>query len=346
MTPLLVPPALFVSSCPFDLSGSKERILLEITTRCNQQCKHCFAPSDLRRDIDITLLSAVFSDIADDPAVEQVWLSGGEPLLHPQVVDICRLVSKAGKSPSISTNGDLLTTALAKELSRAGVAFFHISLDGPNSFIHDGIRSSPGAHGRVVSAVKLLLALNVRVAASCVLTSANLSVIKETASFADDIGISELTFYPPSKGGNVSFADVEKIQAALVTSDARDALVAADHMTSHCTVDAVRMPFESVKSLDLCQGERFFTICADGTLGPCPWYVNSDRDRSRVCLKTYSWQMAKRSVAESFREAKRDHRQSRTLCANCKHLFSCGGGCPAQGDIDPLCIARRLSRES
>lgn len=88
-----------VNACPFNLQDGKERILWEITPRCNMNCKHClfFSENGKSKKDEITISEAfkIIDNIKKDKMIKAIWISGGEPLLRKDIVDICKYISKA-----------------------------------------------------------------------------------------------------------------------------------------------------------------------------------------------------------------------------------------------------------
>ncbi len=60
---------------------------------------------------------------------DRIAVSGGEPLLHPEIVDLIGFIAGQGIKPVLLTNGETLTWELAKDLQRAGLAKFHFHVD-------------------------------------------------------------------------------------------------------------------------------------------------------------------------------------------------------------------------
>jgi uncharacterized radical SAM superfamily Fe-S cluster-containing enzyme len=58
-----------------------------------------------------------------------VSIAGGDPLVHPEIVEIVRMVAQDGLKPIINTNGLALTEALLGQLKQAGVAGFTFHID-------------------------------------------------------------------------------------------------------------------------------------------------------------------------------------------------------------------------
>lgn len=101
---------------------------LEVTTRCNLQCKGCYR--DPRKEGHKSL-----AEIADDLRVfkenrisDCMSIAGGDPLVHPDIVKIVKMIEQGGWKPILNTNGLALTKELLIELKNAGLKgiTFHI----------------------------------------------------------------------------------------------------------------------------------------------------------------------------------------------------------------------------
>jgi Radical SAM superfamily/4Fe-4S single cluster domain len=101
---------------------------LEPTKKCNLACLGCYRENDprghksleeVRHDLD------VFRRLR---TVDGVSIAGGDPLVHPEIVEIVAMVARQGLKPIVNTNGLALTEDLLAELKRAGLAglTFHI----------------------------------------------------------------------------------------------------------------------------------------------------------------------------------------------------------------------------
>lgn len=102
---------------------------LEVTTRCNLACKGCYR--DAKKEGHKTL-----AEIDEDIAVfrrerksDCMSIAGGEPLLHPEIVEIVRRVAAGGWKPIVNTNGLSLTADLLRDLKTAGVHGFTFHID-------------------------------------------------------------------------------------------------------------------------------------------------------------------------------------------------------------------------
>lgn len=106
---------------------------IEITTRCNLECRYCARAFVQPAATDLAL--ADFARILERlPAAYRITLVGlGEPLLHAQVVALVALAKASGRRVGLVTNAQLLTAALAAELLAAGLDSIAFSLDSADT---------------------------------------------------------------------------------------------------------------------------------------------------------------------------------------------------------------------
>lgn len=102
---------------------------LEITTHCNLACKGCYR--DPKKEGHKSL-----EEIKEDLHVFKTYrksdcmsIAGGDPLIHPQIVEIIKLIKAQDWKPIINTNGLALTPALLHNLKKAGTAGFTFHID-------------------------------------------------------------------------------------------------------------------------------------------------------------------------------------------------------------------------
>lgn len=131
----------------------------ECTTRCNLHCRHC--GSDCKeaageRDMPIADFIGALKTIPpkDIPKNFTVVLTGGEPLLRPDLAEAGRQIRECGCHWGMVSNGYFYTAEKQRELLRAGMGALTISLDGLEQS-HDWMRGRAGSFERAVNAVKL-----------------------------------------------------------------------------------------------------------------------------------------------------------------------------------------------
>ncbi|MQA28636.1 MAG: radical SAM protein [Luteitalea sp.] len=101
---------------------------LYVTDQCNLDCAYCTEYDNSRPHPSLVDLTRWLTRIRDLGTV-RVALVGGEPLMHPDIVEIVRRAKQLGLSTSLTTNGFLLTRSLVEGLEEAGLEVMQISVD-------------------------------------------------------------------------------------------------------------------------------------------------------------------------------------------------------------------------
>lgn len=102
---------------------------LEVTTKCNLACKGCYRDphkdghkplAEIARDLDV---------FAAKRKSDSMSIAGGDPLVHPDIVEIVRMIRQRGWKPVLNTNGLAMTPELLRDLKKAGVYGFTFHVD-------------------------------------------------------------------------------------------------------------------------------------------------------------------------------------------------------------------------
>ncbi len=99
-----------------------------VTRRCNLACGYCFEYDDKSPPVPFETLRQRIHELKRLRTVF-VTLNGGEPLLHPQIVEVVAEIRRCGMTPMMNTNGFLLKPRLINELGKAGLYGMQISVD-------------------------------------------------------------------------------------------------------------------------------------------------------------------------------------------------------------------------
>ncbi|HZW37876.1 MAG TPA: radical SAM protein [Ignavibacteriaceae bacterium] len=108
---------------------------LEPTAKCNLHCDGCYRNNtythksleEVKKEMDI------FTSLR---RCDGVSIAGGDPLLHPDIIDIVKDIKERGLKPIINTNGIALTKELLFELKKAGVFGFTFHIDSKQGRPH------------------------------------------------------------------------------------------------------------------------------------------------------------------------------------------------------------------
>src|SRR3982751_6879790 len=101
---------------------------LYVTDRCNLDCSYCTEYDNSKPHPKLEDLKLWIKKIRDLGTM-RIALVGGEPLMHPNVVEIVRYCRDLGFATSLTTNGFLLTRQKLRELEEAGLQVMQISVD-------------------------------------------------------------------------------------------------------------------------------------------------------------------------------------------------------------------------
>src|SRR5574337_294925 len=130
-----------------------------ITRRCNLKCAHCYLDAkELSGEDELTTVEAkkALDRISSISTQAMLILTGGEPLLRPDIHEIAGYASSLGLTVVIGTNGTAIDGNSIKRLIGAGVKGFGLSLDSAVPIYHDRFRGMDGAWARTMEALDTL----------------------------------------------------------------------------------------------------------------------------------------------------------------------------------------------
>lgn len=102
---------------------------LEPTAKCNLSCLGCYRENDPRGHKSLEQVRSDLEVFKRYRNIDGISIAGGDPLVHPQIVEIVRMIAAEGLKPILNTNGLALTEELLTKLKDAGVAAFTFHID-------------------------------------------------------------------------------------------------------------------------------------------------------------------------------------------------------------------------
>ncbi|RTZ58383.1 MAG: heme d1 biosynthesis radical SAM protein NirJ [Gammaproteobacteria bacterium] len=149
-------------------------VIWNLVRRCNLTCKHCYSIS---ADVDFPgeLNTGQVFEVMDDLKqfrVPVLILSGGEPLLRPDIYEISHRSKDMGFYTALSTNGTLIDKSNIRKIADVGYDYLGISIDGLRD-IHDEVRQKQGAFDASMHAVRLCRDAGIKVGLRFTITQAN-----------------------------------------------------------------------------------------------------------------------------------------------------------------------------
>ncbi len=170
-------------------------VIWNLIRRCNLTCKHCYALS-ADHDYPGELSTAQVFEVMDDLKafkVPALILSGGEPLLRPDIFEISARAKEMGFFVGLSTNGTLIDAAMADRIAAFGFHYVGISLDGIGA-THDKFRRLVGAFDRSLGGVRLLRERGVKVGLRYTMTALNAHDFEPLLQLMRDEGADKFYF--------------------------------------------------------------------------------------------------------------------------------------------------------
>jgi len=112
------------------LASTKHPFLVHIIPmrRCNLDCGYCNEYDDVSKPVPLEEMKRRL-DILADMGTSMITISGGEPLMHPELEEVIRHMRKRGIYAGMITNGFLLSKERIAKLNDAGLEFLQISID-------------------------------------------------------------------------------------------------------------------------------------------------------------------------------------------------------------------------
>lgn len=249
-------------------------VSFEVTDSCTCYCKHCDHGGP--RDDSQLMPPAAYRRYVEElrPCVVQV--SGGEPLLRPDVAEIVRNIKYDGRLPYtiLVSNWSLMTEELYLELHEAGIDQFSVSLDFPDER-HDVFRGYPGLYSHLSDLIPRCarhgfddIVLN-----SCI-TSENVAEINAMADKAREWGVNMCySAYSPRRTGCRDYFLNSALQIETLNRELDRVEARRDStnwiVNSPTTLAATREYFANGGRPGCKAGLRFLVVTARGELQPC-----------------------------------------------------------------------------
>lgn len=149
-------------------------VIWNLIRRCNLTCKHCYsisADKDFPGELSTQEVCAVMDDLKSC-GVPVLILSGGEPLLRPDLYEIAARAKQMGFYVGLSSNGTLIDEANIGRIAAVGFDYVGVSLDGIKD-THDKFRRMVGAYDRSLNAIRLCRDAGIKIGVRFTLTQHN-----------------------------------------------------------------------------------------------------------------------------------------------------------------------------
>jgi len=177
-------------------------VIWNLIRRCNLTCKHCYSIS---ADIDFPgeLATAQVLDVMQDLrsfGVPVLILSGGEPLLRPDIFEVSKHAKAMGFYVGLSTNGTLITAENIERIAAVGYDYVGVSLDGTRD-THDHFRQKQGAYEQSFAGIRLCLDHGIKVGMRFSITKDNAQELPLMLELMQEEGVDKFYLSHLNYGG-------------------------------------------------------------------------------------------------------------------------------------------------
>jgi mycofactocin biosynthetic radical S-adenosylmethionine protein MftC len=321
-------------------------VVLDITNRCNLNCKHCsIAPSfNSAEELSKKEWFSVIDDLTE-AKVLQLLISGGEPLMRPDIFDILDYIDKkAIYLEGLNTNGTLITKeAAAKLASYKKLNHIQISIDGASPETHDKIRGVD-TFNKMLEGAESLAEKKCRLGVFTTVNKYNSKDLEDIVKLSIKLGVRSVNFTPILKIGNACLHDKEiglsryeliSLMEEIAFIKEKYGKIVSGTLPQMASDFNKKNALKDIKQQDLpvhiysgCKAT--FNRCAirhDGAVLPC------DRLSETVAgyvTKTPFLEIWRDStVFNDFRKRWETPIDKTFECKNCEYNVICSGGCPA-----------------
>ena len=310
-------------------------VALNLTRRCNLKCEHCYLDAGARLHGEDELSTVEVQTILDDIAAlsdeTMVVLTGGEPMLRPDINHLARHASGLGLMVVVGTNGTLLDEERVSEFKEAGVRGVGISLDSLDPAYHDGFRGLPGAWDKAMRSMDACRRGGLGFQIHFSVFDDNAHELDDMIAFAKSVGALTLNVFflvctgRGEKVTNISHETYEKVLRKVTQAayEEQDLIIRAK-----CAPHFKRMAMELDPSWPITlahgyeaggclAGTRYCRVTPEGEITPCPYMENtagSARDQGFAEV----WRNA--PLFTALRNPKLEGR-----CGECEYRMICGG---------------------
>lgn len=163
-------------------------VYVEITNKCNLFCKHCYNASSSSNQLNIN--KERFKWIIDSckkNGIRLISLSGGEPLLNPDIIQIIKDITYNNLECKVVTNGTLINRDFLESIKDCPNVRFQISLHGSSENIHEYL-SSVKSFSTIVANIGLLKEYNMPFMVKTIINKENTNDIENVVKMCQNMG--------------------------------------------------------------------------------------------------------------------------------------------------------------
>ena len=174
-------------------------IFFYLTDRCNLRCRHCWIQPKYQggeRDdpaLDLDLFKSIIEQ-AKPLGLSTVKLTGGEPLLHPQIHEILSFIRAQDLRLIVETNGILCSEEISRKIATCKNPYVSVSLDGTSYETHEWMRGVRGCFDATLEGIRNLVKAGFKPQIIMSVLRRNRDQMEHIVHLAEDLGCGSVKF--------------------------------------------------------------------------------------------------------------------------------------------------------
>lgn len=311
-----------------------------ITQRCNLVCEHCYidalrtkASDPLPGELSTEECFRVIDQIVEVNPDALLILTGGEPLLRPDVFEIAAYASSKALWVVVGTNGVLIEPKVVQRMRESGIKGVSLSLDALDPETHDAFRGVQGAWQNTICGTQVLRDQNLPFLIQTTLGQHNKDDILDIARKAYALGARVFNLYflvPTGRGkyiSNVTPEEYEEVLHRLL--DLQQEFMGKMLVNAKCAPHYQRVLYETDPDSPFIKGfsggaggcpagTHYLGIRPNGDMSPCPY------------LPVYGGNLREKTFREIWENSEvftsiRVRKSLGGRCGDCEFNALCGG---------------------
>ena len=241
---------------------------IELTSACNERCRHCYLPPErLQKHADSSLVRRVIDEFAQLGGLSFTF-GGGECLLHPEFIPLLKHARDRDLSVSILSNLTRMGDRELEAIRGARIAQLQVSIYSLKSEEHDYITNVPGSLAKTLAAIERLVEADVPLQVSCPVMRTNCRSYKDVLIWAQERRVKAQTDFIMMARSDFTTDNLnERLNDEETVSLIQDMMEADRDYRED--IESERDPLDKDDAPVCGVGRDTLTLAADGTYFPC-----------------------------------------------------------------------------
>lgn len=314
-----------------------KNVELHITNLCTHKCPYCYLDAGLKIKPDHANLTTLYKviDEIDKCNVDTISLLGGDPALHPNIIDILQYINEKTRiNVAFMSNTMSIVGETPKNLAKL-IETIDTTIHGKNAIEHDAFCKKKGAYNLLIKKLKLFSSLGVKINIAVNLIPDTYDKVYEIVKglISDGVKINSLLIQRILPFGRAKYSNTYNInkkqlniafhQIAQVEETFRIGISVEDPYPLCCLEEKFRNYMHGCP-----EGRSRIAINGKGDVSRCGAVADYSMGNILTTPLCYLW-----DNAEEFRSFRNHKHLVIEECRKCDLRNICGGGCPISCEL-------------